>query len=80
MRDEEIIQCENCGKEILRPVVIKGLPFYNTLCYSTWKWKKERDETQRLLSAVSGTVGTAFPVLFSIILLLSSSARARRVV
>jgi len=39
---KRIRRCENCGRRTLSPVVIEGFPFCNTLCYTEWKWKKER--------------------------------------
>lgn len=39
---ERVSRCEGCGRRILSPVIIEGHPFCNSICFSRWKWKKER--------------------------------------
>jgi len=34
-------RCENCGRIVLNPVIIKGHVFCSNICYSEWAWKRK---------------------------------------
>jgi len=48
-REAEMTTCTNCGAMCLTVIFIEGRPFCNPVCYSEWKWKQEKKESQDMV-------------------------------
>lgn len=44
-REANMTKCINCGARCLSVIVIEGMPFCNSICYTEWKWKQEEYES-----------------------------------
>ena len=44
VHSEQLSLCENCGSQSLSSMVINGHVFCSSLCFTEWKWKRERRE------------------------------------